>query len=230
MKWIAPLLAVSMCGCWYWGQPGYSEVARAPSSAWSDRECLTVLFGAQNNNYLDYRTNIKVLGIPYYPSVCKALGRRSQRKNGWSEEQFRAYMDGLLKQGSGTFVDWEHPGEVVFDGNLDRLESITQFDSLLFIVRMKNIAMGRNTDPGTIDLSDLRSRISLRNERGEGLPSAYVSGRERSYLTNIDETIFVMFRFRDGDRHFLENSSKYYLVLRGFESEIRLEYPALLMR
>lgn len=245
---VAFLLLLLLPGCYYFGQNTAADITPKPSSGWSGPELLTVIMEAGNHNLLDGRTNIKAIATPYYPSVVKAIGRRAQQKLRWSEEEFRAWVDRLAHEGSAMFIDWDKADEPVFDARLDSLRSATQFDSLMMLLTLRNIAWpcgkyviftmyGRplsipldRPDCEAPDITRLEGNILLVNDRGEFIVPMNLWGRRMNYLTNADETLFVKFLLRSGDHHFLEGSRRFFLVVKGLESDIRLEFSTAAMR
>lgn len=244
LRWSILIIFIAFQGCWFWGQRDALDITATPSSLWTQKECLTVIMGAQNNNLLDFRTNIKSIATPYYPSVVKAIGRRAQAEHGWTEVEFRRYVDGLLNQGSGMFVDWDHPGEIVYDAALHPLAGIDQFDSLLFLLSLTNTAWpcGKVLIVGSVaipldkpdceapEITRIEGNIFLVNEDGKFITPQFVFGRRMNYLTNNDESLFILFKLREGDHHFLGDSRKFYLAIKGFENDIRLEFRTDIMR
>lgn len=255
MKWASPFLCVILLsGCYYLGQNTYRDVVLRPSTGWSGPECLTVIMGAANHNLQDPRTVIKVIATPYYPSVVKAIGRRAQTQYHWKDGEFHQYVDRLVSQSSGMFIDWERPEEPVFDGSLKPLESPTQFDSLMFLLTFQvrgwtSQVLGIQVPvPGTDDTvaqfiplqgpdalspvsSDMKNgTILLFNEKGESIPPAMVWGKRMNYLTTNEESMFAKFILRRDGRHFLEDSRRMFLTVRGYEQDIRLEFQTGFMR
>jgi hypothetical protein len=243
MKW-SSIIVLLCSGCYYMGQNTYKDIAPEPSSGWSGPEQLTIIMEAGNNNLRDDRTSVKAMVTPYYPSVVKSIGRRAQRQYHWSEGEFRSYVDKLLRDGCGMFVDWEKPEEPVYDSRLKPLESALQFDSLMVLLTLRDIGwpsgqfiiIGQTKIP--LDTSDsvppdipgIEGKIYLVNEKGSFIVPMSASGRRMNYLTNLDETIFLKFRLREGDHHFLDGSGKYFLVIKGLDGDIRLELSSALMK
>lgn len=254
MKWIV-FSAVLLSGCYYLGQNTHKDIIVHPSATWSGPELLTVIMEAGNHNLRDDRTNIKAIATPYYPSVIKAIGRRAQVQYHWSEREMRNYVDRLVHQSSGMYIDWEQPHEPVYSKGLDPLYSPTQFDSVMFLLTIRNNGWpcGKmisiyipTADPNipdvnmvvpleelncpTPDISDLEGRIVLVNEEGTVLDPIVVWGKRMNFLTNNEETLFVKFRLWCGGQHFLAHSEKFYLTITGFEREIRLTFPTRYMK
>ena len=245
---VLPVLLCLLSGCYYFGQNTYHDVAVNPSSDWSPPEQLTIIIGAGNHNLLDYRTNIKAIATPYFPSVVKAIGRRAQIQYHWTEEYFRSYVDNLIHDGSAMFIDWDKTDEPVYDSRLQPLVSPEQFDSLMVLLTLKNSAWpcGKhliltmsgdlvyipldNPDCMPPDITNIESKVFLVNEQDEAISPASVWGRKMNYLTNIEETLFLKFKLRDGDHHFFRNSRKFYLLIKGLEGNIRLELSTTKMK
>jgi hypothetical protein len=220
-SWLVLLL---LPGCYYLGQNTYKDIVDDPSSGWSGPEVLTVIMEAGNHNLLDGRTNIKAIATPYYPSVIKAIGRRAQLLNHWSEAQFRGWVDRLLYEGSGMYVNWESPSEPIYDSKLHHLDSIAQFDSLMVLLTLIDVGYPHP------DITQLEEQLFLVNERGDVLSPQTVWGRRMNILTNFDETLFLKFNLWDDTTHFLKNSRRYFLLIKGLDGNIRLELAANLMR
>lgn len=243
--WVFLLL---LPGCYYLGRNTYTDIVANPSSEWSGPELYAVIMEAGNHNLRDNRTNIKAIATPYYPSVIKAIGRRAQIQFHWSETEYQGYVDRLLHEGSAMFVNWERDDEPVYDSRLHHLDSVTQFDSLMILLTLRNtgyppgkyivVSTGYGFTNIPIDdkhyippdITHLENQIFLVNERGDSLSPMILWGRDMNYLTNIDETIFLKFRLWDKAGHFLAASKRYFLVIRGLEDNIRLELSASLMK
>src|SRR3972149_6050437 len=142
INYILTGILVIITGCFYLGQNTYTEIAAAPSTVWSSPEVLTMIMEAGNHNLRDDRTHIKAIVTPYYPSVIKAIGRRAQTLYHWSETEDRGYVNQLLRESSGMYIDWDDPGEPIYDQRLDILQSPSQFDSLLMLLSLSNIGSG----------------------------------------------------------------------------------------
>jgi hypothetical protein len=215
---------LSLAGCYYLGQNTYSDIAATPSSVWSSPEVLTMIMEAGNHNLRDDRTHIKAIVTPYYPQVVKAIGRRAQALHHWSEDDYRGYVNQLLRESSGLYIDWADPGEPVYDGRLHVLDSVGQIDSLLFLLSLSNIGSG------TWDISQLERNLFLVNERDSRLAPFSVRGKKMNVLGGIDETLFVKFKFRAGENHFLDKSDRYFFLIRGLGTDIRIELTTETMK
>jgi len=235
---LTPLLTC----CYYLGQNTYADIVVNPSTVWSSPEVLTLVMEASNNNLRDFRNNVKVIATPYYPSVVKAIGRRGQFTGHWSEEGYREFVDALLFSSSGMLVDWEKD-ERIFAGRSGYLTGPEQYDSLTFLVSMQNwgwpcvkllsvggrtIGIG-NPDCDVPEMANFEEKVLLVNEENKFIRPVLVWGIRQNALMN-EETIFLKFRLRSGEHHFLEHSSKMFLVFKGFGDVIRLEYSTALMR
>jgi hypothetical protein len=249
-RWTAPQVLAFLCllpGCYYLGQNTYENIKDTPSSTWSGPEQYTIIMEAGNHNLRDYRTNIKAIVTPYYPSVIKSIGRRAQAQYHWQEQEFRSYVDRLLYESSAMFIDWENPDEPVYDSKVHHLDSVTQFDSLMILLTLRNngypggkyiLIQGKGNgqripiddvhyEPP--DITHLDSMITLVNEQGGELAPMSVWGRRMNYLTNVDETLFVKFNLKEGNHHFLERANRYFVRIRGLEGVINLELSTNLM-
>ncbi len=215
---------VSTSGCFYLGHNTYADIAATPSTVWSSPEVLTMIMEAGNHNLRDDRSHIKAIVTPYYPSVIKAIGRRAQSLYHWSENQYRGYVNQLLRESSGMYIDWDNPKEPVYDTDLHLLESPAQFDSLLYLLSLSNIGSG------TWDISQLESNLFLVDTKGKKLAPFLVWGRRMNVLGGIDETIFVKFRLREDTGHFLKASTPYYFQIQDPENTIKVELTTATMK
>jgi len=236
------VLSAPVSGCYYIGRNTYTDIVVTPSTEWSSPEALTLVMEASNDNLRDYRTNVKVIATPYYPSVIKAIGRRAQFTGHWSEEGYRAFVDGLLFSSSGMLVDWEKD-ERIFAGRSGYLTTPSQYDSLTFLIAIQNLGwpcvkiinLGMETftignpDCDVPEMTNFREKVFLVNEENRFIRPEVVWGIRQTLLMG-EETIFLKFRLRAGRHHFLENSQKMFLVFKGFGDDIRLEYSTALMR
>lgn len=240
MKWLG-ICAFLISGCFYLGQNTHQDIVTTPSATWSAPELLTVIMESGNHNLYDTRTNIKVIATPYFPSVVKAIGRRAQIQYHWSEGEFHRYVDNLVLESCGMYIDWDQSNEPIYTEGLAPLESPMQFDSVMFLISLKNAAWpcGKmmsiytesgqtivipldNTDCAPPDISDLEKRIFLVNKVGDRLQPALVWGKHMNFLTANEEFIFVKFDFPFEGRHFLSHSDEFDLNIVGFEKDIRL--------
>jgi hypothetical protein len=253
---LVPLISMFVlpwAGCATFDPRSTDEILLDPSSEWSPPEQLTVIMAAAADNLLDNRTNIKAIVTPYYPSVIRALGRKAQREYRWGEDEYHRYVDKLVHESSGMYIDWEQSNEPLYGAELKPVTKPTDFDSLLVLLTITNkgwpcgkqLAISVPTpeggrreifipleEPDCIppDITGLEERIFLVNERKDTLRPKFVWGRRMSYLTNIDETLYAKFRFVGGDVHFLEGSSRFFLAIAGFERKIELEFQVSGMR
>ncbi|MBI5476014.1 MAG: hypothetical protein HY964_04680 [Ignavibacteriales bacterium] len=242
------------CGCFYVGKDRYEDVLQKPSIDWSSRDALTVIISPIANNLFDQQSpNIKVFATPYYPSVILGIQRAAQQREHWSEEQFCFNTDQLLKDGAGLYMDWESYRFVDARGNY--FHDKTQIDSMLFLITIENRSWPCNipimtalvSNGGRVayqnvplaspsdwpcympEITDIKDRIFLINSQNKYIKPKYIWGVRHNILSN-PETIFAMFHFRNGDYHFLKKSNKMFLVIEGFENEIKLSFPLSMMR
>jgi hypothetical protein len=215
---------VIISGCYYLGQNTYTDIAATPSTVWSSPEVLTMIMEAGNNNLRDDRSHIKAIVTPYYPSVVKAIGRRAQALYHWSETQYKGYVNQLLRESSGMYIDWDNPNEPVYDNGLHILQNPTQFDSLLFLLSLSNIGSG------TWDISQLERNLFLVNEKNKTLAPFTVWGKRMNLLGGIDETMFVKFQLRTDTGHLLEGSTRYYFLIQDPKNNIKIELATNTMK
>ncbi len=237
-------------GCFNSGQVLYEEILSHPSAGWSDQQCFTVIAIPAVHNHFDVETNVKVMAVPYYPSVIIAIQRSAQHLAHWSEGTFRANTDTLMADAAGMYVDWRHD-ERITDPRGNYLHDSRQIDVLEFLVTIDNtqwpcpMYQANIGSPGsptyvmapviplstcsTPDISHLEKNVFLENDLGDILMPRFVWGRRNDILT-MEETVFVKFHLRASGDHFLKNSQNMRLVLRGFDKEIRLSFPLSFMR
>ena len=144
------------------------------------------------------------------------------------------------------YIDWEQ-GEKLVDGSGSYLRRVTQIDSLMFLVTLRNLAWpcGKNLivsangsdliipidnpECQPPDLTGLKNRIFLENEKNISIRPSVLWGLAQNSLMR-EETIFIKFQLWDGETHILDNSARVFLHLTGFERDIRLEYSTALMQ
>jgi hypothetical protein len=211
-------------GCYYLGQNTYSDIATTPSTVWSSPEVLTMIMEAGNHNLRDNRSDIKAIVTPYYPSVIKAIGRRAQSLYHWSETQYKDYVNQLLRESSGMYIDWDDPREPIYDRQLHILQSTDQFDSLLFLLSLSNIGSGR------WDISNIERNLFLVNDNGKKIAPFTVWGRRNNFLAGIDETMFVKFELDTDTGHFLKEMTRYYFLIEDPGNPIRIELATTTMK
>jgi hypothetical protein len=156
-------------------------------------------------------------------------------------------VDALMREDNGIYMIWTINGLVDSRGNY--FKKHTQIDSLMFLITLNNTAWSSinsnmevlvhgkprvvpliNFDQYQIpDISNIENQIFLVSKKGEFIKPRYMGGRRNNILTT-EESLFAMFYFREGDHHFLSNSDEMYLLIKGFEGDIRLEFPLSMMR
>ncbi len=248
MLLIARKVAVAclLAGCFYIGQDQFSDIVKHPSSEWSSRDCLTIVLSAMQHNFWDQSSNIQAIATPYYPSVMTAISRMRQVQMHWSEAAFRVYTDSLVKDNTGLAINWSDMAFI--DARSEVVKDNLQIDSLMFLVTLKNkswpcnvpqLLIGKLQVPIVLnpadwpcyipDITHLENTIFLANDKEQYMRPLYVWGKKRNEMT-MDETLIVMFLLRGGSYHFLRGSNNMYLVIRGFEPEIRLRFDLAMMR
>ena len=250
-KYFIYIIPFVLSGCFYIGKNQYEDIIKKPYTEWDDQECLTIVAGAMSHNLYDMRTNIKIIATPYYPSVILALQRISQGIHHWSDNEYRLNVDALLKDNAGIYVDWNAQKFVDSRGNYYRDK--VQIDSLMFLITIQNRAWPCGTiityyvgdmfgggEGFTLplygsehcyipDITNLENKIFLINEKNKFIKPKYVWGKRHNVLT-MEETLLAMFYLKQGDIHFLEGSDKMYLVVKGFENDIKLPFSLSMMR
>lgn len=216
------LVAAAFAGC-FAGRDAVSE--RSPRE-WTKEECLTAVISSTASNLTDYRTNIKLMAIPYFPSVVEAIVRLQELDDTVEtfDSKYKHRLDALLKSGSGLYYDWEQGRYYSPKGRYYR--DRTDIDSLLFLVTLLNtgwpcvppmVPRGDKMVPlfgvgqmpcYTPDLDSLERRIVLRNERGESVRPRFVWGKKNANLTT-DEDLFVLFDLRSQDGKHLFREGEY---------------------
>jgi hypothetical protein len=236
------LLLCLLSGCF----SSREDVSSRSPRQWTKEECLTAVIASTASNLTDYRTNIKLMAIPYFPSVVEAIVRLQEIDDtvGTFDSTYRYQLDALLKSGSGLYYDWEAGKYYSPKGRYYRER--TDIDSLLFLVSLLNtgwpcvppwVPMGDKMVPlfasgqmpcYTPDLDSLERRIVLRNEKGETVRPRFVWGRKNANLTD-DEDLFVLFDLRSPEgKHFFREGKYVYFELTLSETfiskPVSLEY------
>ncbi|MBI5022049.1 MAG: hypothetical protein HZB59_11495 [Ignavibacteriales bacterium] len=241
-------------GCFYIGQDRYEDIIQEQSTDWSIRDEQIVIISSIADNLLDHNSpNIKVFATPYYPSVVLALEGVEQRIKHLQDDEYRRNADRLLKEAVGLYMDWENYKFMDARGNY--VSDITQIDSMQFLITFENRswpcnipvmtsiksfggAFAYSTAPiaGLADwpcympyIKDLNDRIFLVNDENMFIKPQFIWGIRNNILSQ-PETVFAMFHFRRGDHHFLSGSKKMYLVIKGFENDIKLSFSLSMMR
>lgn len=209
-------------GCFYFGREQDADVLQKPSVEWSNRDVLTVLISSTAHNLHDPdHPTLKVFATPYYPSVIVAIARARQRALHQNQAQYQMYADALAKDDLGMYIDWNKDEFVDARGNYFR--DPLQLNSLMFLVTLQNWGWPFP------EISHLENDIYLANDSAKYVLPTFVWGRRHNYLI-VDETLFIMFQLRKGDHHFLDGSENMYLVIKGFEKDIKLTFPLSMIR
>jgi len=229
-------------GCFYFGKNQAEDVLQRPVAQWSSRDCLTVLLSSMRNNLFDQQSpNIKVIATPYTPTVIAAINRMRQTKEHWSDAEAEHQIDTSLALQAGLYFDWKT--NLLVDSRGYYVRSSSQLDRFQFLLTLRNnswpcaipvVIAGGRMAPLTKVLSDwpcyipgitdLDQRIFLENDRGVILKPEHVWGRKHDVLT-IEETLIVLFDFKQGSVHLFEGTKNAYLVITGFDAPIRLAFP-----
>ncbi len=211
---VAFLACLALSGC-----TAYDEVMKTPITEWSTQQSLLVLTSCMQHNLFDFRSPVvKVFAIPYYPSVIVASERVWRDRSPVPDSEFRASTEQLARANAGLYIDWKTNRFV--DGRGNYFRGPLQLDSLMFMIRLD--VVGFSTDWPYI--GDLERRIYLVNDKGLYIKPRYVWGRHQEVLAFSGESLLAMFPLRVGDHHFLEGSSRMYLVIKGFDADITLTY------
>jgi hypothetical protein len=240
---LCTILFIPFSGCF----SSREEVSDRSPREWTKEECLTAVLSSTATNIFDKRTSIRLIAVPYFPSVVEAIVRLGEIEDTVDtfESKYKFQLNALLKSGSGLYYDWEKgkyfsPKGRYFNGRTD-------IDSLLFLVTLMNTSwpcispkifnplLGpvpifslADMPCYTPALDSLDRRIVLRNEHGEQLSPKYVWGKANANLTT-EEDLFVMFDLSSsGDKHFLRDGEYVYfeLTLPGtfIQSPVSLKY------
>ena len=250
-------LLVIFNGCFYIGKNRYEDIIQVSSLEWSTRDELTVIISPMAHNLYDLNSpNVKVFATPYFPSVVLAIEKAEQRIKHWTEDEYRRNVDRLLKESVGLYRDWEN--EMFVDGKGNYYRECVQIDSMLFLITIENRGWPCNIPLITIgvegkkigqgiymqrflinnptdwpcyipDITNLEDRIFLVNEKNKYIKPSIVWGKRNNILT-MPETMFAMFHFREENHHFLDGSNKMFLVIKGFENDVKLTFDLSLMR
>ncbi|MBA4311119.1 MAG: hypothetical protein C0417_00665 [Chlorobiaceae bacterium] len=240
--------------CFYIGKDRYEDIIQKQSTDWSIRDEQIVMISPIAHNLFDQNSpNIKVFATPYYPSVVLAIERAEQRIKHWQDDEYRQNADKLLRDAVGLYMDWENYKFMDARGNY--LRDITQIDSMQFLITFENRSWPCNipimttlksyggsysyTSAPIAGLADwpcympsiknLEDRIFLVNDKNKFIKPQFIWGIRKNILSQ-PETIFAMFHFREGDHHFLNGSKKMYLVVKGFENDIKLSFSLSMMK
>ena len=227
------LSVLGLAGCFYFGKDDFEDVVQRWPEDWSTRDCLTIILGATQHNLFNSRSpDIKVIAIPYYPSVIAAIERRAHVLGplqyqpftySHADETYRHRLDTMLATEAGMYVDWSTKQYVDSRGNY--LHEPTQIDSLLFYVSIENVSW-----PSVwADITDLENSICLVNDNDESIKPRYVWGKQRTILMS-EERLLMMFVLRKTDHHFLTHSHKMRLRITDFPDPIVLEFPLARMK
>jgi len=253
-KYLAPFLLflqfLILSSCFYIGQDKYDDVMKKPVTEWSTRDALTVMVSCADHNLYDITSpNIKVIATPYFPSVVLASNKVWEDRKHITQEEFRASVEDIAKYNAGLYYDWGKYQFVDARGNYFR--GSLQLDSLMFMVHMENYSWPcvppmylKYIDahwayvpvvpwvgyPCYIpDITDLEQRIYLVNDKNKFIRPKYVWGRRQNQFA-LPENLLVMFALRNEGHHFLEGSKKMYLVIKGFDADIKLAYDLSMIR
>ncbi len=243
------LCLILVGGCASLGRDEVEDVLRRPPTAWSTEECFNLIVLSMRHNLLDPRSpNIKVIATPFTPGVIAAINRISQLNKHWSDEETRNQIDTSLARQAGMYFEWQ--SNRLVDSRGYYLKSDSQLSALEFLVTLRNQSWPCNIPTMTIrygtensplykqvplatpadwpcyipEITNIDERILLSNDQGHEVKPQYVWGRKNNELT-MEETLIVKFDLGGEGGRFLHGSRNISLVISGFESEIRLDFP-----
>ncbi len=213
----------------------YDTIIKRPVSEWNRRDCLTVMMGNMRSNLRDNHTNIKVYATPYCPSVIAAMTKFRWLQIPVPQPVAESDFETLLRESFGMYYDRDN--EKIMDSRGNYFKNKTQIDSIMFLITIENHAWmnslllgeGMLDIPGSHvldipDITTLENQIFLVNDENKFILPKYVWGRRKNILTT-PETIFVMFKLKEGDYSFIAKSDNIYLCVKGLEQDITLEFP-----
>jgi hypothetical protein len=248
------IVAAGCAGCFYIGQETFEDIVRIPPARWSSRDCLTLILASMAHNLHDEERNLEVIATPFYPSVILAVNQLRKTEQHWTDDEARYHLDELMRGGAGLYVDWKDGRFVNARGNYFRNQ--TDIDSLLFVISMRNktypCAVPMTVVYGTLDgqsynygmvpllglndwpcytpcIADIDRRVFLVNEDGDTLRPRFIAGRRNEVVIN-QETLFAMFHFRAGGKHFLQDQSSCRLVISDFDTPMSFPMATARMR
>jgi hypothetical protein len=230
--------AILLSGCFYFGKDNFEDVARKSPETWDTRDCLTIILGAAQSNYADdiHNPGIKIVAIPYYPSVIAAIERHAHLLGplqyapftyNHSEETYRRRLDSMLAIEAGVFMDWSQAKYV--DAHGKYLQDPTQVDFLMLYISLSNVHWPGVPPDQVPDIANLENNMYLLNDRNELLRPRYVFGKQHTRLTT-EEMLHVTFILKNDSSHFLANSRTMRLVIEGFSDPLVFEFPLSRMR
>ena len=243
LRWLLLVaVATALSGCFYIGRDDYDDIIAKPATGWSTRDALTVMMACAGHNLFDVTSpNIKVIATPYYPSVILASTRVWEDRRHIAMEEVKSTSEEIARSNAGLYIDWAKNQFVDSRGNY--FKGPLQLDSLMFFIHLENNGW-RNATPsfnGTPlwnpnvfpcyvpDITDLEQRIFLVNGKNKFIKPKYVWGRRQNQFA-MPEDLLAMFALRNEGHHFLEGSTIMYLVIKGFDADVKLAYDLSMIR
>src|SRR5258708_1502878 len=182
MLWFSVLMQY---GCFYLGKNDFGDVVQQSSEEWSTRDCLTVILGVMQHNFNDLGSpSVKVVALPYYPSVIAAIERRAHILGplqyqpftyAHTKEMYRHRLDSALALEAGIYMDWSVGRYVDNRGNY--LREPTQLDLLMFYVSLRNPDWPGVPPDAVPDITNLESNVYLANDQDKFIKPRFVWGK-----------------------------------------------------
>ena len=243
VRWLLPVVILAtFSGCFYIGEDNYDDVMKKPATSWSSRDALTVTMACAVTNLNDVTSpNVKVIATPYFPSVILASNKVWEDRNHITMQEFKSTSEDIARYNAGLYIDWDKNQFVDSRGNYFR--GPLQLDSLMFYIHLENngwknatpsfnekFLWNPNIFPCYIpDITDLEQNIYLVNDKNKFIKPKHVWGRRHNEFT-FPENLLVMFALRNEGHHFLDGSKNMYLVIKGFDANIKLAYDLSMIR
>jgi len=219
----------------------YDSVISKHSNLWTKYDCGTVITGATSGNLADKNAKVKVLALPFSPSVLTALTRLDQLKQHWTADQYMRHLEDQLAIIAGVL--YESKADQYYDAKGNYLNKLGQLDRMVFMVEIQNTTwpcvnpilawspFGQTTLFQSLtdvpcympDITDLDQRIFLTNERMEVVRPISVYGKKNNLLT-VEENLIIIFPVSESSKGFFEGTKDITLNVAGFDCEIKLPF------
>jgi hypothetical protein len=197
-----------------------------PVSQWNRRDCLTIMMGSMRSNILDNRTNIKVYATPYCPAVIAAMTKFHWLQIPVPQPAAESDFESLLKESCGLYYD--HENNKLMDARGNYFKDKMQIDSLMFLITIENLGwMNALYGSYMLDIPDitaLENQIFLVNDENKFIHPKFVWGKRHNILTT-PETVFAIFKVKEGDYSFIAKTENIALLVKGLEQDIALRFP-----
>lgn len=181
-----------------------SEILQKPFRNWTIEECTIIMKGCASTNYFRRDAPLQIIVIPLTPNFLLAYNWQKWKQHQTSIDVFCENTDRQARNCFGGIFD---KSGTFFNASGQSISDFSNIDSLLLIIHMENInclkAVSSSGMDAIPDITNMETKLSLRDGRKIIASPKYVKGSDAKYLMNEEELI-VMFHIDNNLKQYFQ--------------------------